>query len=143
MPSAPRSIGAFARWGSFAAIRTMGTQGVPAVATIIACAAVRSIGPCSRSTVIQSSDCAMMRTVCTLGMVAIAPKVGRLSRKAWRKRLSGAGEVDIERLRKLCRHAAAEERHQGAAQRMRLVRGENHFRTGLIGRAGCRTQQLT
>jgi hypothetical protein len=29
-----------------------------------------------------------------LGMVAIAPKVGRPSRQSWRRRLSGAGFVD-------------------------------------------------
>ena len=38
MPSAPRSIGAFASQGSLEAIRTIGTHGVPEVATIIACA---------------------------------------------------------------------------------------------------------
>ena len=38
MPSAPISIGAFASHGSLAAIRTSGTQGVPAVAMIMACA---------------------------------------------------------------------------------------------------------
>ena len=54
MPSAPMSIGAFASQGSLAAIRTIGTQGVPEVAVIIACAEPRSIGPCSRSTMIQS-----------------------------------------------------------------------------------------
>jgi len=73
MPSAPISIGAFANHGSLAAIRTIGTQGVPEVAVIIACADVRSIGPCSRSTMIQSSpERAMICTVGMLGMVAIA-----------------------------------------------------------------------
>ena len=38
MPSAPISIGAFANQGSLAAIRTIGTHGVPDVAVIIACA---------------------------------------------------------------------------------------------------------
>ena len=81
MPSAPRSIGAFASHGSLAAIRTIGTQGVPAVAVIIACAEPRSIGPCSRSTMIQSiPERAMICTVWIEGMVAIAPKVGRPSR---------------------------------------------------------------
>ena len=79
-----------------AAIRAKGTQGVPAVAVIIACAEVRSIGPCSRSTMIQSSDCAMIRTVCMLGMVAMAPKVGRPSRHIFLRRLSG-GDVDVKR----------------------------------------------
>ena len=60
MPSAPMSIGAFASHGSLAAIRTSGTHDVPVVATIIACAMVRSIGPCSRSTTIQSSPQAAM-----------------------------------------------------------------------------------
>ena len=95
MPSAPISIGAFASQGSLAAIRASGTQGVPPVATIIACAEVRSIGPCSRSTMIQSSERAMICTVCTLGIVAIAPKAGRPSRHNWRRRLSGVEETDM------------------------------------------------
>ncbi|MGY3594751.1 hypothetical protein ACVIGB_002800 [Bradyrhizobium sp. USDA 4341] len=89
------SIGALARCGSLAAIRTIGTHGVPDVATIIACAVPRSIGPCSRSTIIQSSDCAMICTVWMLGMVAIAPKVGRLSRHALRRRLSGVSGAEV------------------------------------------------
>src|ERR1700726_4059955 len=137
MPSAPMSIGAFASHGSLAAIRTKGTQGVPAVAVIMACALPRSIGPCSRSTMIQSRLCAMIRTVWMLGMVAIAPKVARPSRHSLRRRFSGAGGVDIwpNAPEKLRWHAAAEERHQGSAQRVRLVRGEDHFRTGMIGLA--------
>src|SRR5262249_61638539 len=96
MPSAPMSIGALASHGSLAAIRASGTQGVPAVAVIIACAEVRSIGPCSRSTMIQSSpERAMICTVGMLGIVAIAPKVGRLSRHSLRRRLSGAGEAEV------------------------------------------------
>ena len=64
MPSAPMSIGALASQGSLAAMRTIGTQGVPAVATIIACAEPRSIGPCSRSTMTQSiPELAMICTV--------------------------------------------------------------------------------
>ena len=66
MPSAPRSIGALASQGSLAAIRTIGTQGVPAVAVIIACAEPRSIGPCSRSTMIQSIPERAM--ICTVWM---------------------------------------------------------------------------
>src|SRR5205085_5614173 len=96
MPSAPISIGAFASHGSLAAIRASGTQGVPAVAVIIACAEVRSIGPCSRSTMIQSRpEWAMICTVWMLGMVAIAPKVGRPSRHCWRRRLRGAGVAEV------------------------------------------------
>ena len=95
MPSAPRSIGALASHGSLAAIRSIGTQGVPAVAMIMACAEPRSIGPCSRSTMIQSSDCAMIRTVWMRGMVAIAPKVGRPSRHICLRRLSGGSDVDV------------------------------------------------
>src|SRR6266566_9366497 len=96
MPSAPISIGALASHGSLAAIRAKGTQGVPDVATIIACAEARSMGPCSRSTMIQSSpQAAMIRTVWTLGMVAMAPKVGRLLCHCWRKRLSGFKVEDI------------------------------------------------
>ena len=97
MPSAPRSIGAFASHGSLAAIRTIGTQGVPEVAVIIACAEPRSIGPCSRSTMIQSiPERAMICTVWIEGMVAIAPKVGRPSRHSWRRRLSGAGFAEVK-----------------------------------------------
>src|SRR5215468_9054128 len=98
MPSAPRSIGAFASHGSLAAMRSIGTQGVPDVAMIMACAVPRSIGPCSRSTMIQSSDCAMIRTVWIEGMVAMAPKVGRPSRHIFLRRLSGAGDVDVKRV---------------------------------------------
>ncbi|MGY4237607.1 hypothetical protein ACVIIW_006554 [Bradyrhizobium sp. USDA 4449] len=89
MPNAPMSIGAFASQGSFAAIRTSGVHGVPVVAAIIAWASVRPIGPCSRSTMIQSSERAMICTICTLGIVAIAPKAGRPSFHIWRRRLSG------------------------------------------------------
>ena len=97
MPSAPISIGALASQGSLAAIRASGTQGVPEVAVIIACAEPRSIGPCSRSTMIQSSpERAMICTVWMLGMVAIAPKVGRPSRHCLRRRLSGAGVVGVK-----------------------------------------------
>ena len=97
MPSAPISIGAFASQGSLAAIRAIGTQGVPDVAMIIACAEPRSIGPCSRSTMIQSRpERAMICTVWMLGMVAIAPKVGRPSRHSWRRRLSGAGVAVVK-----------------------------------------------
>ncbi len=97
MPSAPISIGAFASHGSLAAIRTIGTQGVPDVAVIIACAEPRSIGPCSRSTMIQSiPQRAMICTVWIEGMVAIAPKVGRPSRQSWRRRLSGAGVAEVK-----------------------------------------------
>jgi hypothetical protein len=96
MPSAPMSIGALASHGSLAAIRTIGTQGVPDVATIIACAVPRSIGPCSRSTMIQSiPERAMICTVWIEGMVAMAPKVGRRSRHCWRRRLSGADVADV------------------------------------------------
>src|SRR6266481_6343261 len=96
MPSAPRSIGAFASQGSLAAIRTIGTQGVPDVAVIIACAEPRSIGPCSRSTMIQSiPDRAMICTVWMLGMVAMAPKVGRFSRHSVRRRLRGVRVAEV------------------------------------------------
>src|SRR5215471_13990189 len=96
MPIAPISIGAFASHGSLAAIRASGTQGVPDVAVIIACAEVRSIGPCSRSTMIQSiPERAMICTVGMLGMVAMAPKVGRFSRHSLRRRLSGVGAADV------------------------------------------------
>src|SRR3981189_196058 len=96
MPSAPRSIGAFANQGSLAAIRTHGTQGVPDVAVIIACAEPRSIGPCSRSMMIQSSpERAMICTVWMLGMVAIAPKVGRPSRHSLRRRLRGGRVAEV------------------------------------------------
>ncbi|GCC44005.1 hypothetical protein chiPu_0028231, partial [Chiloscyllium punctatum] len=44
---------------------------------------------------IQSSDCAMICTVWMLGMVAIAPKVGRLSRHALRRRLSGVSGAEV------------------------------------------------
>jgi hypothetical protein len=91
------SIGALASQGSLAAIRTIGTQGVPEVAVIIACAEPRSIGPCSRSTMIQSSpERAMICTVWMLGMVAIAPKVGRPSRHSLRRRLRGVGVADVK-----------------------------------------------
>jgi hypothetical protein len=64
IPKAPISIGALASQGSLAAIRASGTQDVPDVATIIACAEPRSIGLCSRSTMIQSSpERAMICTV--------------------------------------------------------------------------------
>src|SRR6266516_4008605 len=97
MPSAPRSIGALANHGSLAAIRTIGTQGVPAVAVIIACAEPRSIGPCSRSTMIQSiPERAMICTVLMLGMVAIAPKVGPFSRHSLRRRLRGVGVAEVK-----------------------------------------------
>jgi hypothetical protein len=97
MPSAPMSIGAFASHGSLAAIRASGMQGVPAVAVIIACAAPRSIGPCSRSTMIQSSpERAMICTVWIEGMVAIAPKVGRFSCHSLRRRFSGAGAACVK-----------------------------------------------
>mgnify|MGYP003693927929 CR=1 FL=1 len=96
MPSAPISIGALASHGSLAAIRTIGTHGVPDVATIIACAEPRSIGPCSRSTMIQSNpERAMICTVWMRGMVAIAPKVGRPSRHSLRRRLSGLSVADV------------------------------------------------
>ena len=91
------SIGAFASHGSLAAIRASGTQGVPEVAVIIACAEARSIGPCSRSTMIQSSpERAMICTVWMLGMVAIAPKVGRPCRHDSRRRFSGAGAGGVK-----------------------------------------------
>ena len=49
---------------------------------------------------IQSSpERAMICTVWMLGMVAIAPKVGRLSRHCWRRRLSGAGSSGHRKLR--------------------------------------------
>src|SRR3954451_321584 len=96
MPSAPRAIGAFASQGSLAAIRTIGTHDVPAVAVIIACAEPRSIGPCSRSTMIQSMpDRAMICTVWMFGIVAIAPKVGRFSRHSLRRRLRGVGVAEV------------------------------------------------
>ena len=45
---------------------------------------------------IQSNpERAMICTVAMLGMVAIAPKVGRPSRHNWRRRLSGAGFADV------------------------------------------------
>jgi hypothetical protein len=45
---------------------------------------------------IQSSpERAMICTVWMLGIVAIAPNVGRPSRQSWRRRLSGAGVVDV------------------------------------------------
>jgi hypothetical protein len=37
----------------------------------------------------------MICTVWMLGIVAIAPNVGRPSRHDWRRRLSGAGVVDV------------------------------------------------
>jgi hypothetical protein len=40
----------------------------------------------------------MICTVCTLGMVAIAPKAGRPSRHNWRRRLSGVGVTGMGRL---------------------------------------------
>src|SRR5207248_4252236 len=71
------------------------SHGVPPVATIIACALERSIGPCSRSTMIQSRpERAMICTVWMLGMVAIAPKVGRPSRHSLRRRLR-VGIADV------------------------------------------------
>ena len=46
---------------------------------------------------IQSSpERAMICTVGMLGMVAIAPKVGRFSRHSLRRRLSGVGAADIK-----------------------------------------------
>src|SRR5258708_39399056 len=97
IPSAPISIGAFANHGSLAAIRAKGMHGVPEVAVIIPCAEVRSIGPCSRSTMIQSSpERAMICTVWMLGMVAIAPNVGRPSCHNLRRRLRGAGAADVK-----------------------------------------------
>src|ERR1700685_597187 len=97
IPSAPRSIGALASQGSLAAIRAKGMQGVPDVATIIPWAEPRSIGPCSRSTMIQSSpERDMICTVWMLGMVAIAPNVGRPSRHRLRRRLSGAGGAFVK-----------------------------------------------
>ena len=44
-----------------------------------------------------TADDDMICTVCTLGMVAMAPKVGRPSRQSWRRRLSGLGEAGISR----------------------------------------------
>ena len=81
---------------------------------------------------IQSSELAMICTVCTLGMVAIAPKVGRFSRQCWRRRLSGLGEADMSEFslstfptRRLLRDRQAGTRppkngDQGLAQRVRL-----------------------
>lgn len=46
---------------------------------------------------IQSSpDRAMICTVWMLGIVAMAPKVGRRSRHCWRRRLSGVGAEDVK-----------------------------------------------
>jgi len=91
-----------------AAIRASGTHCVPAVAVIIACADPRSIGPCSRSTMIQSSpERAMICTVCMLGMVAIAPKVGRPFRHSSRNRLRGAGVAGVKWMLRLRREMAA------------------------------------
>ena len=40
-------------------------------------------------------DRAMICTVWMLGMVAIAPKVGRFSRHCWRRRLRGVGCAEV------------------------------------------------
>jgi hypothetical protein len=37
----------------------------------------------------------MICTVAMLGMVAIAPKVGRFSRHCWRRRLRGGGLAEV------------------------------------------------
>ena len=97
MPSAPISIGALASQGSLAAIRASGTQGVPEVATINAVCRAKVDRPRgSRSTMIQSSpERAMICTVWMLGMVAIAPNVGRFSCQSLRRRLSGSGVAGV------------------------------------------------
>src|SRR3954452_23287542 len=165
MPSAPISIGALASQDSLAAIRASGTHGVPDVAIIIAWADPRSIGPCSRWTMIQSSpDRAMICTVWMLGIVAIAPKVGRPCRHCSRSRLSGAGVARVKSLllgrrrragegyqwgplaksfnRGSRRNAATEKWRQRAAQLLAPARGKDHFCAGQIRLATRRSQQL-
>src|SRR5215468_11694092 len=91
-PSAPRSSGTFACQGAVEATRTKGTIGVPAVAAIMAWQAPASMAPCSMSMMIQSSpERAMTCTVCTDGIVAIAPSVVFPSRQIAFSRLISAG----------------------------------------------------
>ena len=81
------------------AIATLGIA-VPATASADTIAAAPFIisgsDPTAQSTMIQSTpERAMIWTVWIEGMVAIAPKVGRPSRQSWRRRLSGAGFVEV------------------------------------------------
>src|SRR5450432_4391059 len=97
-----------------------------------------------------------------LGMVAIAPKVGRPSRHCLRRRLRGSGIAEIKSetpsgwlgkrgaqktnstagYRKINidsgRNTAAEKRHQCRDQGVRPPGGENHLCTGVIGFAAGR-----
>ena len=77
MPIAPASSAGLASQGMFQGTRTIGAQGVPLVAAIMACADSIPIGPCSMSKNSQSKPAAASTWVrCTLGIETRRPTAG-------------------------------------------------------------------